>query len=168
LQVVVSLIKCWGDQMLLPVDVQANCEGVPLRCLTVAQTLEALYEREEPVESPVTDERSYSFATVSEREDFLIPFNYQRLVEQTDNRHVAGSMRSAFASFSGVPYPGPAVLGDARALSGFMLQRNLLSVNGGERTGWVIFGGEELHAASQVVVALDLGQGLRSYAFQLP
>jgi hypothetical protein len=161
LQMALGLTVCWGAQMELPREVTATCDGVPLCCLSAAETLERLYgkSRSTPAAPPA---EACSFAAVSEREDYRIPTNYKRLQQATDGAAAGSTMPApgpALATLPGVPYPGPAVLGDARALSGFLQQRQLHQAGELERVGWIIFAGEALRRGSVIDIAVDLGQG---------
>ena len=64
--------------------------------------------------------------------------------------------------------PGPAVLGDARALTGILLQRQLFRPGDPERTGWIVFAGESLNAGGAIDIDLDLGSGLQRFRFAVP
>jgi hypothetical protein len=65
-------------------------------------------------------------------------------------------------------YPGPALLGDARALTGILLQRELLAASDSEKTGWILFAGESLKRGTQIRVEIDLGNGMRQLELKLP
>lgn len=158
LHLVVAEAVCWGEQAMLPQEVRASCNGVPLQCLTVAESLDALYGSKQ-ARPPQPDAASYSFATTSEREDYLLPANYKRLQQELDKAQPQSRPTPALAALPGVAYPGPALLGDARALSGFLLQRQIYTPGQPERIGWLIFSGDVLRSASAVQVIIDLGKG---------
>lgn len=163
-QLVVTLANCHGKDLLLPVEVRVQCADEPLKCLTVANALELLYGE------PGADlgKVSASFAETSEREDYLLPVNYKRLRQRDDDRRGLARQSPAFASLAGMRYPGPALLGDARALTGIMLQQQILERGEQAQTGWILFHGKQLRSAEQVDVTLDLGNKPKSYRFMLP
>jgi hypothetical protein len=110
-----------GAARKLPADVTASCSGTPLTCLTASDALSHLYD-----EAPTLSNRpGAGFAVVAEREDYLLPKNYSRIAEAFDRRGQAKPKTPALSSQLGVAYPGPAPLGDARALSGFLMQPQL-------------------------------------------
>lgn len=162
-QVVMTTMNCWGPATMLPVEVTTSCEGEPLQCLTVADSLELLYG--DPAAHPVNG--TSSFAETSEREDYLLPFNYERLAENFDSRGIT-SPRPALASLPGANYPGHALLADARALTGIMLQRKLLKRGERADTAWLIFAGAPARTAEKIDVGMDLGNGLKTYRFMIP
>ena len=101
----------------------------------------------------------------------MIPTNFNRLNEQITKaarRSSAPPLLPALASLQGVRYPGPAVLGDARALSAFLLQRQLYQPGDLERTGWIVFAGESLRKSRQFEIQVDLGGGPRRIKFSFP
>jgi hypothetical protein len=134
--------------------------------LTVADALELLYGDAAKVKEPAVDETSASFAKTSEREDYLIPANYKRLDRQIDTE--LSRPQPALASIPGVRYPGDAMLGDARALTSFLLQREFYEPGQDERVGWVLFAGESLRSAQEIDLDIDLGSGSRRIRFTLP
>jgi hypothetical protein len=167
LHLAVAEAVCWGPQATLPREVQASCNGVSLQCLTVAQALDTLYggKAARPAQA---DAASCSFAAISEREDYLLPINYKRLQQELDQAQPQSRTIPAFAALPGVAYPGPALLGDARALSGFLLQRQIYTPGQPERIGWLVFAGDVLRNASAVQVVIDLGNGPVQAVFALP
>jgi hypothetical protein len=169
LQVVMSLVTCWGDEILLPVEVRAFCNDHPLRCLSAADTLELLYGRPQWLDKQ-TEEVDCSFAAVSEADGYLIPTNYKRLYEETAIafRRTTSPPPPALISVPGVSYPGPAILGDARSLTGIMLQRQLFQPGGSEQTGWIMFADPALRRGGKVEVEVDLGHGPVKLAFSVP
>ena len=155
--------NCWQDDTLLPLEVGVQAGGKPLQCLTVADTLELLYGQGDGD----FGDGSPSFAETSEREDYLLPVNYKRLSQ----RHDAGGLTTqspALASLTGMRYPGQAVLGDARALTGIMMQRELLKRGESSGTGWLLFASDEVRTADQIDVSIDLGSGPKTYRFMIP
>jgi len=172
MHVAVSLGVCWGAAQTLPGDVQAMCDGVPLKCLTVSETLEALYggPKKSDSENKAT-ENGCSFRAVSEREDYLLPTNYKRLQHACDEAakdSMAPPPIPAFATLPGLGYPGPAILGDARALSGFLLQRQIYQPGEPERVGWLVFQGDALRRGAVVQLTVELGHGPNHLTFSLP
>jgi len=169
LHVAVGLTVCWGPQVTLPKDVRASCNGMPLQCLAVAETLDALYSPTS-AKRPTPDRRSTSFAAVSEREDYLVPSNYKRLQQEVDAAAASGAPtpESALASVPGLSYPGPAVLGDARALSAFLQQRQLYQLGEPERVGWLVFAGDALRDGQTIEIDIDLGRGPCRLTFTVP
>jgi hypothetical protein len=174
LRVVLGLTVCWGAPVQLPRELRADCDGVPLQCLNVAQTLETLYGTATAPTSATTpglDAAAASFAAVSEREDYRVPSNYKRLQQSVDDaqaRSVAVPANPALVTVPGVAYPGPALLGDARALGAFLQQRQLYRPGEAEQVGWVIFSGPALRHGGVVHLDIDLGQGVRHLTFTLP
>ena len=163
-QLVITLANCGADERLLPVEVGARCDNEPLQCLSVASTLELLYG--EP--DADLNATSQSFSETSEREDYLLPVNYKRLSRRDEGRRGLMTQSPAFASLTGMRYPGTALLGDARALTGIMLQQQKLNRGEQSETGWILFAGEQLHTAEHVDVSIDLGNGPKSYRFMIP
>ncbi|MEM9366492.1 MAG: hypothetical protein AAGD07_10895 [Planctomycetota bacterium] len=168
LHLVVSLCNCEAsDQPILsPREITARCDGTQLHCTNVAETLDLMY-RPDANEIEFGAER-LSFAATSETTDYLIPTNYRRLEAGLQQRKLLAMPQPGMAALPGEIYPGPSLLGDARALSGFLLQRELLRPDQGEKTGWVVFAGEVLRAGSQIQVEIDLGSGPRKIDFVLP
>jgi hypothetical protein len=170
LHVVLSLSSGWGGEQLLPVDVRASADGESLRCLSASEALDRLYAAERnPASAGGAALSGYSFATVSEREDYLVPANCNQLLQKYASREgLSESVSPALVSIPGTAYPGPAVLADARALSGILLQRRVIRAGDRELTGWIIFGGDAAERASFFDVVLDLGAGPRTCRFQVP
>ena len=166
LHIVLALRSTIGEKKLLPVEISAASDGNPLRCLTVADTLELLYGDHQNVTSTATDPDLSSFANVSEREDYLIPTNYKRLLNSDRSRELTATSGPALATVPGTSYPGPAILGDARALTQFMLQRAFVS-SADSSTGWVMFAGD-LQNSSTIDIDLDLGNGPRRVRLTVP
>ncbi len=115
------------------------------------------------------DDDHYSFASISERESYRIPTNYRRIQTDFDERFHDATPRAlpAFAALPGQPYPGPATLGDARALSGFLLQRQVCEPGAPENIGWLVFQGDSLRAGGEVAIEIDLGDGLQRFRFHI-
>lgn len=169
MQLVLTLSNFWGHETLLPLEVRASCDGKPLRCLRVQDTLELMYGKGDLAKLP-DDVNGNSFAAISDREDYLVPTNYGPLYEQFVAR-TRNSMRPvlpAVASVEGESYPGPAILGDARALTGFGLQKQLYRPDGRENTGWLFFAGSELANCQSIEIDADFGAGLRHFQFHIP
>lgn len=169
LQVAMTMGVHWGDPLTLPVEIQAQANGKPLPCLGVSEVLDRLYGT--PSTPADSDPAAYSFAASSERQDYLIPSNYKRLEQATEGSATtkpAGPSLPALASLPGIVYPGPALLGDARALCGLLLQRQIYRPGDPERTGWILFGDDILRQAASVQLTVDLGTGPIHLAFELP
>jgi hypothetical protein len=170
LQVALGMAVHWGNQAELPREVLATCDGVPLRCLTVAGTLDALYSAGR-TSGQRSGQDACTFAAVSEQEDYLIPTNYKRLQQAvSDAASDSGNppLGPALATLPGVAYPGPAVLGDARALCGCLQQKQWYRPGEPERVGWIMFGGEVLRHGSVISLDVDLGQGPVKLTFTVP
>lgn len=163
LHLVVSLAAPLSDKKMLPNEITATCAGQTLRCLTVADALQLIYGDPTAITSPPADSVSSSFAQTSERDDFLIPSNFKRLAQD-----VPKDATPALATLPGIRYPGPAILGDARALTSFLLQREFYGVDQQERAGWVLFAGDSLRDRSDIQINIDLGGGPRTVRFTLP
>ena len=72
-------------------------------------------------------------------------------------------------SLPGVGCPGSPVLGDARALTSFLLQRRIGRADRlQEEVGWVVFGGAELDEGGELLLEIDLGAGPVRIPFQVP
>jgi hypothetical protein len=169
LQVVMSLGLCWGPEVQLPCEVRAACDGQPLQCLTAADALELLYGHQNHGES-ASDPSRGAFSTVSEREDYLMPTNYKRLQEAQAEARASTRVPSipALATVAGLAYPGPAILGDARALAAFLLQKQIYQAGEPERISWLMFSGEALKKGETIQLTVDLGKGLINLPFSLP
>ena len=169
LQVILSLRNATDSGRPLPVELRSFANGKPLNCLNVSEVLEHLYGDPGSVESSEQLDRT-SFAQVSETADYLIPANFKRLNEQSDEETRFSIERPlpAFATLAGVQYPGPAVLGDARALTAFLLQRQIQEEASLEHTGWVIFDASQVKPDEALEIELDLGQGPQRFQFMIP
>jgi hypothetical protein len=171
MHVAVALGNSWGAPVTLPGEIHASCNGVPLQCLTVAETLETFFGA--PKTRRANDSHppeKESFCKVSEQDDYLMPTNYRRLQRAADEAAKDSSSPPplpAFATLPGIEYPGPAILGDARALSGFLLQRQIYQAGESERVGWLIFSGDELRRGGAVQIIVDLGHGPHQLMFSL-
>jgi hypothetical protein len=171
LHLILSHRKLDGGEATLPREIQANCGGNALQCLTVSETLRLLYRSDQPLEKLPPVDPKCQFSTVAGRSDYLIPTAFQQLSDQFESDEVEAENRSlvpAFAAVSGNAYPGSPILGDARALTGFMLQPQVASPNDGEKTGWVVFAGESLKGGGVVTIHLDLGHGMKEFSFLIP
>jgi hypothetical protein len=169
LQVVLACQNVTGQELLAPREVIAWCDGQPLQCLTAAETLDRLY-RLEPAE-PETGETSKSFRATSSRDDYLIPTNYNSLCESLASKNVdlrSETLQPAFAVIADSAYPGVAVLGDARALMGILWQPQVLPPRDREKTGWIVFAGDELKQGRTLEVHIDFGGGMRVFRSALP
>jgi hypothetical protein len=174
LQIVLSCRALDNREVLLPREVRAACGGQPLQCLTVSETLDVLYgSLPAPKETTAanSDPSCFSFSAVSSRADYLIPVNYKRLCDKLEVSNIAitdGGTKPAFASIPGASYPGPAILGDARALTGILLQPQVMSAKDEEKTGWIVFAGEPLKRGGVVNIDVDFGTGMRTLRFNVP
>jgi hypothetical protein len=169
LQVVLTTRLVEGNRRPVPREITATCDGQPLRCLSLPETLDVLYGETDARDIKADRER-LSFASVSESDDYLIPSNYQRLEKRIENMKLsfADRPKPALLDLPDVDYPGSALLGDARALAQFMLQRDLLQDEGTEKVGWVLFGGAALRRGRAVQLTVDLGEGPKRIDFVFP
>jgi hypothetical protein len=160
LQLVLSLNVASGPKRILPHEVTAHCDGKPLVCLSAADTLALLYGPSN--ERKAFNNEDTSFAAVSERNNFVVPANFQRLQERMYRlrRHAMSAPPvPALATLARANYPGPPLLGDARAISALLLQRELCEPGAPERIGWIMFGGDALKSGKELEVNIDLGNG---------
>ena len=164
-----SVYVCDENQIPLPHEVVAFADGQPLKCLTVADTLELLYGDPERLDDS-SEPETYSFASVSEFDEYLVPSNFKRLQPSPEELSIQTGPRRqpALVSIPGKFYPGPAILGDARALTAFSLQRQLCQPGAADRTGWIMFAGNELKNAEHVELDIDLGHGPQRIRLQMP
>jgi hypothetical protein len=169
LQLALSVGVCDGDAVRLPREVRASCDGTPLECLSVAETLDVLYAGGQGTFGTLRPDKT-SFAVVSERDDYRVPTNYKRLEQMTEKTAdpAAKTRGPALLSILGMAYPGPGLLGDARALSMFVLQRQTCRAGEPEQGGWIIFSGNALQHGSTIDLDLDLGLGPQRLTFKLP
>ena len=125
-----------------------------MRCLSVSEVLQALYG--EPADlDPEPDSDSFSYAAVSERDDYFVPVNYKVLFERYSNavRHsTQPAPVPAFACVAGESYPGPAILGDARALAAFLMQRRVLQAGERPAVHWLVFSSNRLKEGGDITV----------------
>ena len=108
-----------------------------------------------------TGDSCCSFAEVSERDDYLMPTNFKRLhanLYDQQRRSVLPPLLPALATLQGVSYPGPAILGDARALTAFLLQRRLYRPGDSELTGWALFSDPVLQHGGLIELLIDLAK----------
>ena len=105
---------------------------------------------------------------MSEQSDYLLPTNFKRLEADFDEetKSVASRPAPRLVEVDNFEYPGSAVLGDARALGMFVMQREVLAA-GDELEGWVMFHSPDTYA-EKIRVEIDLGQGLIPIEFMLP
>jgi hypothetical protein len=166
---VVATINAGSDCNLpLPLDIRAWCDGVALRCLTSAESLNLLYG-DRSLQNGTADDAACSFSAVSDREDYLLPTNFKRLSESLAGKQGPAQVPSepALVSVPGADYPGSPILADARALAGFLLRRQIYQANS-ETTGWVIFGANQIRNGDSVEIAIDLGAGPERFKFRIP
>jgi hypothetical protein len=167
LQVITDLSNCSGSPKMLPVEMTASCDGQPLACLSCAAAIERLYgapTKKKPVELART-----SFARVSEDDEYLMPTNCRGFLDKMAERFrdSVPSTQPAFAAVQGTPYPGPAVLGDARALAAFLLQRRMYAAGEPEHVGWALFAGDSLLTGEHIEIGIDLGGGIERYTLMV-
>lgn len=165
-QVVLSLGVCWGEQKKLPLEVRADCDGHDLQCLTATDALNLLYGR---ISS--SEQRSASFAHTSELDEYMLPTSYKSIQKEFSQRaslHSIAALQPALISLQNTSYPGPAPLGDARALSTMLLQKNLYEAGENERIGWILFADEAVRDGGDITIQLDLGAGPQEYTFKVP
>lgn len=168
LHVVLTIRHCVGPELQLPVDVRARCEGRPLACLTCNETLERLYSPPKKASSEtIVNANGDSFAAVSERDEYLIPTQYNRLTRIVASADLKPA-QPAFATIPGIGYPGPPLLGDSRALAGCLMQRDKIKAGDAEHTGWINFSGPSLSEGRKVEIDVDLGTGPKTYRFEFP
>lgn len=164
-QVVLALSNVSSSQTyLLPTEITAVCDEQPLQFLTVDQCLDQLYANN-PMKAPLDQT---SFAVVSDREDYLLPTNYRALENELGEHKSLMYDQPAFALVNSEAYPGTALLGDARALSQFLLRRERLEPNAGEITGWLIMSSATLKTGKTVKLRIDLGRGPREILLRVP
>jgi hypothetical protein len=68
----------------------------------------------------------------------------------------------------GTPYPGSPVLGDARALSAFLMQQQLLQPGEPEVSGWLVFSHNSVRQGGKLRLEIDLGKGTKRLEFAVP
>jgi hypothetical protein len=164
-QVVLTISNTSNSQtVVLPAELTATCDGQPLQILTVDQCLDQLYAKT-PKQSPLNQT---SFAIVSDRVDYLIPAKYRALEKEVDERKSLQNLQPAFATVNSEVYPGSALLGDARALSQFLLRRERIEPNTGEVNGWLILSSPILRTGDSITLHIDLGYGPREIVVRLP
>ena len=106
LHLAVSLCNCDpAQQLLLPLEIRATCEGTPLHCVSASQALDLLYQPDRK-RDPYSDEQ-LSFASVSEQDEYLIPTNYRQLEATLQERKMVSMPIPGLASIPGEVYPGP-------------------------------------------------------------
>lgn len=161
LQLVVTLQLLWGDQRVLPADVRVFCDSQPLEILSAAETLTLLYDRNSQQDGKRGDDAAevVSFNDVASQESYVVPTNYKRLAAkfEEDTRMVFDPPQPALISVPGLRYPGPAILGDARALGGYLLTPSLYLPNAPAKTGWIMFRGDELKDGGHLRIEFNLG-----------
>lgn len=167
---VLGISAVWGDPKLLPKEIELSCGDEPLRCLAVADTLDLLYgDGRHLLQLPSAGE--HSFKQVSDNEEFLTPYNYERLQRQWDQEHepsLSEKHSPALASVPGEAYPGSPVLADARALATLSWQPKLIHADGVEHIGWVMFAGRNVRRGETIALSIDLGSGPRRIDLRVP
>jgi hypothetical protein len=157
-QLILELNSYWGNPALSPKDVSVDCQNVPLRCLSVAESLELLYgDQKSILKKP--ELKAAHFESVAAREDFLVPGNFRRLQAAFERQYEPGmalQLQPGLISVAGRPYPGSPVLGDARALTSYSLQSGTVYPGGEPRYGWVMFAGADVKKSSRLDVHVDL------------
>jgi hypothetical protein len=167
IHVVTSLKVCWGQPRKLPRALGMNCDGNPLRCLSVSEVLDQLYGEKKRDD---TQPALAAFTEIAESDEFVTPVNYRLLETKLakDQRLASSRPYPAFAVVGGYAYPGPPVLGDARALSGFMLQPRVYSSEEPEHVGWVVFDATSQAGRGDFEVVVDVGSGPQHVHFRIP
>jgi hypothetical protein len=164
---VMSLKVCWGDPKKLPVSLAVKCQGRPLSCLGVAEVLDRLYGDKKKSRNT---NGTVSYGEIAEHDEFVTPVNYRALEAKLANDQHLANIRPypAFATIGRYAYPGPPVLGDARALAAFALQPRMYAADDAEQTGWVVFDGSTIPSGKSYEVDIDLGSGPQSVRFNVP
>ena len=167
IHVVMGLKLCWGAPRKLPAAVTVRSKGTELSCLSVPQVLRVLYgeAKDEKDEQPVT-----RFQEIATDDEYITPVNYRQLEARLSEDQRLASIRPtpAFAVVGGYAYPGPPVLGDARALSGFLLQPRVYAADEPEHVGWIVFDGRKLSDEEAFELTVDLGNGPRTVQVRVP
>lgn len=168
--VAMSLKVCWGQSVTLPRDLHVFCEGKELDCLTVAETLQRTYGDLPGKLKQESDGDLKTYNDIASADEYLIPVNYRDLEAKhaAEYRFAAFRPMPAFAVVGGYTYPGPPVLGDARALGSFMLQPREYNVDEETHVGWVVFDASSVNAAENFEVTVDLGSGPQTVRFRIP
>ena len=143
------------NEKLLPANIQVVVNDSPTSCLSAAEVLERIYGEPQRRSAGEKD-----FATASESSRYLVPSNFDKLAESYEGMDESESFPAMLPEIT-QPYPGPAILGDARALSGLLMQRHLLKPGREELSGWVVFGTQPFDSNSEIVLKIDLGNGQR-------
>jgi hypothetical protein len=167
---ILGISTVWGEGQLLPKEIEMTCGDEPLRCLSVAGTLELLYGDARQLLHPPAP-RDRSFKQVSDSEDFLTPYNYEELQHRWEREHTPSLSQQhtpALANVPGEAYPGSPVLADARALATLCWQPQLIHPDGTERLGWVMFAGRNVSRGQPMLLKIDLGSGPRQILLSAP
>ena len=161
--IALQLSHCGEVNRVLPREIRVSMDGPPLNCLTVAETLELLYGDPDSVSKSVR-----TFSEVSEQNDYLLPTNFKRLASEfaARNKSLASRPVPKLVSMVDFEFPGDAILGDARALGMFAMQRARLAA-GEETEGWLMFQASD-RRAQRLTVEIDLGEELIPIDFSLP
>jgi len=168
--VVMALKVCYGDARKLPASLEVVAARQPLNCMDVSTVLDHLYGQSSVDNDEATPGKLVRFADIADSDEYVTPVNYRRLEAKlaADQRLATIRPTPAFAVVGGFAYPGPPVLGDARALSGFMLQPSRCEVEDPELVGWAVFDGSTAANAEQFEVRIDLGSGAQVVKFRVP
>lgn len=158
MQLVVTLQVLWGEERVLPGNIRVTCDGEPLEILTAAQTLSVLYDDSVSEKRSDGEARRIDYRDVAGLESYVIPTNYKRLAAkyEEETRLVFHPPQPALVSVPGLSYPGPAILGDARALGAYLLTPELYVPNAPPRTGWIMFQSDRLKSGGHIRIEIDL------------
>ena len=167
----VVILVCWGQPKTLPIDLKVFCEDRELSCLNVSQVLNRLYDDPKNKRKKESDAKQLvtTFNQIAGEDEYLIPKNYRELeaLRAANSRLANIRPTSAFAVVGGYTYPGPPVLGDARALSSFLLQPRIYSADEPEQVGWVVFDAPKNGSAENFELVIDLGAGPQKVHFRI-
>jgi hypothetical protein len=169
---VMSLKVCWGEPKTLPGDLRLFNDGRELSCLNVSQVLNRLYDDPKKRERNESAQKQLvtTFNQIAGEDEYLIPTNYRELeaLRAANSRLANIRPTSAFAVVGGYAYPGPPVLGDARALSSFLLQPRIYAADEPEQVGWVVFEAPKKGSGEDFELVVDLGSGPQKIQFRIP
>lgn len=167
IHVVMNLKLCWGESRRLPVNVVVRSDREELSCLSVPEILDVLYDDSRKTSSA---DRVQRFKAIASSDDYVTPVNYRKLEAKLAKEQRLASIRPvpAFAVVGGYAYPGPPVLGDARALSGFLLQPRKYSADEPEHVGWVIFDGRAVQDSEHFEVEIQFEEKTHTVRFRVP
>lgn len=122
----------------VPVECTSSFGNQSLVCLTADDAFVRAYKEQSgklkgrPLLATPQSSDSYSFAEVSQRNDYAKLPNLGRMLQQ------GSTVARPFFIDNSLQYPGPALRGDAIALSGSLLQPQRLEP-GEKMAGWILF-----------------------------